>query len=162
MDEHGIVQMEDAPRRDVDAGPMGGTWWDIGQAGGSVTTGLRRIQVTPGRRATPAHAHDAEEEIFYVLAGAGLSWQDGRTCRVGKGDCIVHPAGGPAHTLQRIRRPVAQWRPVPRKTLSGGAPGEMGRAILGQRADRLPTSLSRVDVRLTREAPVTRRRLRQS
>jgi uncharacterized cupin superfamily protein len=99
MDVQGIVQMEDAPRRDVDAGPMGGTWWDIGLAGGSVTTGLRRIQVAPGRRATPAHAHDAEEEIFYVLGGSGLSWQDGETCRVGEGDCIVHPAGGPAHTL---------------------------------------------------------------
>jgi uncharacterized cupin superfamily protein len=91
--------MEDAPRRDVDAGPMAGTWWDIGLAGGSVTTGLRRIQVMPGRRATPAHAHDAEEEIFYVLGGSGLSWQDGETCRVGEGDCIVHPAGGPVHTL---------------------------------------------------------------
>jgi uncharacterized cupin superfamily protein len=99
MDVQGIAQMEDAPRRDVDAGPMGGNWWDLGRAGGSLTTGLRRIQVTPGRRATPAHAHDAEEEIFYVLGGAGLSWQDGKTCRVGQGDCIVHPAGGPAHTL---------------------------------------------------------------
>ena len=99
MDVQGIVQMEEAPRREVDAGPMGGTWWDIGRAGGSVTTGLRRIQVAPGRRATPAHAHDAEEEIFYVLGGEGLSWQDGKTCRVKAGDCIVHPAGGPAHTL---------------------------------------------------------------
>jgi uncharacterized cupin superfamily protein len=99
MDVQGVVQMEEAPHREVDAGPMGGTWWEIGRAGGSVTTGLRRIQVAPGRRATPAHAHDAEEEIFYVLRGAGLSWQDGKTCRVGEGDCIVHPAGGPAHTL---------------------------------------------------------------
>ena len=99
MDVEGIVQIEDAPKREVDAGPMGGTWWEVGRAGGSVTTGLRRIKVAPGRRATPAHAHDAEEEIFYILGGEGLSWQDGKTCRVGEGDCIVHPAGGPAHTL---------------------------------------------------------------
>jgi uncharacterized cupin superfamily protein len=99
MDVQGIVQMEEAPKREVDAGPMAGTWWDIGLAGGSVTTGVRRLQVAPGRRSTPAHAHDADEEIFYVLGGEGLSWQDGRTCRVAPGDCIVHPAGGPAHTL---------------------------------------------------------------
>lgn len=45
------------------------------------------------------HVHGAEEEIFYVLGGSGLLWQDGKTCEVGAGDCIVHLADGAAHTL---------------------------------------------------------------
>ena len=85
--------------RRVEVGPMCATWTDLGKAGGSVATGLKRIQIEPLRRSTPVHVHDAEEEIFYVLGGDGLSWQDGETCRVTAGDCIVHVAGGAAHTL---------------------------------------------------------------
>ena len=94
-----IVQMGSAPSRRAEAGQVAGTWSDLGRAGGSVTTGLRHARIDPGRRSTPVHAHDAEEEVFYVLAGGGLSWQDGKTCAVGPGDCIVHVAGGAAHTL---------------------------------------------------------------
>ncbi len=47
---------------------MCATWTDLGKAGGSVATGLKRIQIEPGRRSTPAHVHEVEEEIFYVLA----------------------------------------------------------------------------------------------
>jgi uncharacterized cupin superfamily protein len=106
MNVQGLVEMGEAPSRRVDTGPMGGLWWDLGRAGGSVTTGLRRIEVEPGRRATPVHVHDAEEEIFFVLGGSGLSWQDGRTCTVGAGDCIVHPPGGAAHTLVAGRQGI--------------------------------------------------------
>jgi len=95
----GLVRWEEVPGRRVEVGPMCATWTDLGNAGGSVATGLKRIQIEPGRRSTPAHVHDAEEEIFYVLGGDGLSWQDGETCRVAAGDCIVHVAGGAAHTL---------------------------------------------------------------
>jgi uncharacterized cupin superfamily protein len=94
-----VVRWEEVPGRRVEVGPMCATWTDLGKAGGSVATGLKRIQIEPGRRSTPAHAHDAEEEIFYVLGGDGLSWQDGETCEVMAGFCIVHVAGGAAHTL---------------------------------------------------------------
>jgi uncharacterized cupin superfamily protein len=43
--------------------------------------------------------HADEEEHFYVLAGSGLSWQDGWTYRVQAGDLLVHPAQGAAHTI---------------------------------------------------------------
>jgi uncharacterized cupin superfamily protein len=76
------------------------TWYDLGSAAGSEAVGLARSRVAPGQQPTPPHRHAAEEEIFYVLDGSGLSWQDGRTCAVGPGDCLVHRAGGPAHTLQ--------------------------------------------------------------
>ncbi len=99
MAADGLVRWEEVPGRRVEAGPMCATWTDLGQAGGSVATGLKCIQIEPGRRSTPAHVHDAEEEIFYVLGGDGLSWQDGETCTVTAGDCIVQVAGGAAHTL---------------------------------------------------------------
>ena len=47
----------------------------------------------------PVHVHGDEEELFYVLAGAGLSWQDGRTYAVSAGDCILHLPGAEAHTI---------------------------------------------------------------
>lgn len=94
-----IVHWDDVTGRRVEVGPMAGVWRDLGHAVGSVTTGLRHVQVDPGRRSTPVHTHEGEEEIFFVLAGAGTSWQDGKGHPVGAGDCLVHVAGGPAHTL---------------------------------------------------------------
>ncbi len=94
-----LVRWAEVPGRKVEVGPMCATWTDLGKAGGSIATGLKRIQIEPGRRSTPAHVHDAEEEIFFVLDGDGLSWQDGETCTVTTDDCIVHVAGGAAHTL---------------------------------------------------------------
>lgn len=74
----------------------------LGEAAGSVGVGVRRIQLAPGGWSTPAHEHGGEEEIFYVLAGRGLSWCDGATAEIGAGDCIVYLAGGGAHTLHAL------------------------------------------------------------
>jgi uncharacterized cupin superfamily protein len=46
------------------------------------------------------HEHGIDEEIFYVLDGEGLLWQDGKTFPVGRGDCIVHRPKRGAHTLR--------------------------------------------------------------
>jgi uncharacterized cupin superfamily protein len=62
--------------------------------------GLRRIEVAAGHFATPAHEHGAEEEIFYVLGGTGLLWQDGQTFAVGAEDVIVHRPRRGVHTLR--------------------------------------------------------------
>ena len=50
----------------------------------------------------PAHEHGRSEEIFYVLAGQGLSWQRGEVAEIGAGDCIVYLAGSGAHTLHAL------------------------------------------------------------
>jgi uncharacterized cupin superfamily protein len=47
----------------------------------------------------PVHVHADDEELFYVLDGGGLSWQDGRTYAVGAGDCVLHSPGAEAHTI---------------------------------------------------------------
>ncbi len=85
-------------------GHIAGTWSSLtGRASRSV--GLKRIQVDPGRWSTPLHLEGAEEEIFYVLGGSGMSvqWEgegDPVAYEVGAGDCLVHLALENAHTLQ--------------------------------------------------------------
>lgn len=84
-------------------GHIAASWRDL--AGDrSVTVGVRRIAVEPGRWATPLHLECSEEEIFYVLSGSGVSLQwDGEQTEafaVGTGDCLVHLALSHAHTIQ--------------------------------------------------------------
>ena len=81
-------------------GHIGGTWYDLGRAAGSVGAGVRRIVLEEGQVSTPAHVEGGDEEIFFVLSGSGLSWQDGRTHEVRAGDCVVHLAAAEAHTLR--------------------------------------------------------------
>jgi len=83
-----------------EAGHIAGTWRDLGTAAGTVGAGVKLIDVDPGKWSTPAHVEGAEEEIFYVLEGSGVSWQDGAVCEVRAGDCLVHLPGGKAHTLR--------------------------------------------------------------
>ena len=69
----------------------------------SITAGVVRITVEPGRWATPLHLEGSEEEIFFVLSGSGVSYQgDGDAewaTAVGPGDCLVHRALEHAHTI---------------------------------------------------------------
>jgi uncharacterized cupin superfamily protein len=108
-------------------GHIKGIWRDPGREAGSRTVGLRRIEVAEGHFSTPAHDHGVDEEIFFVLAGEGLLWQDGDTYDVGSGDCIVHrPKRGP-HTLC-------------------AASGGLDVLVFGQRADASLTALPRAGV----------------
>lgn len=94
-----VIHWDEAEARVVDQGPFGARWTDLGKAAGTLATGVRRAEILPGKRSTPVHAHTAEEEIFYVLGGHGLSWQDGAVYEVGAGDCIVHLPRAESHTL---------------------------------------------------------------
>lgn len=95
----GITHFDDASGRDYAEGHIRARWTGLGEAAGSVGIGLRRIQIPAGGWSTPAHEHGAEEELFYVLAGRGLSWQKGRTAEIGRGDCILYPPGRGAHSV---------------------------------------------------------------
>ncbi len=57
------------------------------------------MKLDPGGRSSPVHVELDEEEIFYVLAGTGLSWQSGKTYEVRAGDTIVHRVAEEDHTL---------------------------------------------------------------
>jgi uncharacterized cupin superfamily protein len=79
--------------------PMLGRWYDLGGAAGSRAVGLVREQIDAGCQPSPAHRHGAEEEIFFVLGGDGLSWHDGATHAVRAGDVVVHRAAEHVHTF---------------------------------------------------------------
>jgi uncharacterized cupin superfamily protein len=101
--EH-VAHWDDVRGGRREAGHIAGTWYDLGSAAGTVGAGVKRIQVDAGRWSTPAHVEGAEEEIFLVLAGSGVSWQDdgrgGVAYEVGEGDCLVHLPDVEAHTLR--------------------------------------------------------------
>lgn len=94
-----VAHWDEAPSARFDVGPMGADWDLLGNAAGCDRIGLRRIRISPGKQSTPVHAHFGEEEIFYVLRGAGFSWQEGGVYEIGEGDVLLHPRGGPAHTV---------------------------------------------------------------
>ena len=79
--------------------PLGGWWQRLGDAAGTVGVGCQRVRIPEGLLLTPPHVHTGEEEIFHILSGNAILWQDGRTCTVGEGDTIVHVARGAPHTL---------------------------------------------------------------
>jgi len=95
-----VVHWDDVEGYRREAGHIAGTWRDLGTAAGSVRTGVKRIDVDPGKWSTPAHEEAAEEEIFFVLRGSGISWQDGRVYDVRAGDCLVHRMLEGTHTLR--------------------------------------------------------------
>jgi uncharacterized cupin superfamily protein len=83
----------------IEGTQLRGTRWRLGAAAGADRAGLSRYRLAAGERAMPAHVHADEEEILYVLAGDGLSWQDGRTYAVRAGDCVLHRADAEVHTI---------------------------------------------------------------
>lgn len=122
-----IANLHESRSLEVAVGHIKGVWRDLGREAGSRTVGLRRIEIADGHFSTPAHEHGADEEIFFVLGGEGLLWQDGDTYAVGAGDCIVHrPKRGP-HTLR------------------GGA-GGLDVLVFGQRRDPSLTALPRAGI----------------
>ena len=78
---------------------MDATWQRLGDAAGTKGVGLNRVRVAPGKLPTPPHSHGASEEIFYVLEGSGLAWQDEQVHEVRPGDCIIHRANELEHTF---------------------------------------------------------------
>ncbi len=101
-----ISHWDQAENRRAELGHLAGRWTSLARAAGARRLGVNRIEVDPGMWSTPAHVHQAEEEIFFVLGGTGLSWQqvgtegDVRAYEVREGDCIVHLAGRERHTLK--------------------------------------------------------------
>jgi uncharacterized cupin superfamily protein len=121
------MHWDDARTSRGERGHIAGTWRSLtGRA--SHTAGVKRIQIDAGMWSTPLHLEGAEEEIFYVLGGSGISVQsDGDETlayEIREGDCLVHLALENAHTLragddgldvlafgQRVYAPGVTWLP---------------------------------------------------
>ena len=105
-----------------------------------------------GAWSTPAHEHGRSEEIFYVLAGQGLSWQRGEVAEIGAGDCIVYLAGSGAHTLHALTElDVLAFGPRERDE-SPRFP-RLGGSLLGNRfVDSSPGAMDGLPTQFVREA----------
>jgi uncharacterized cupin superfamily protein len=148
----GIAHFDDARLRDVDIGHLRARWAYLGEAAGSVGVGVRRLQIHEGGWSTPAHEHGREEEIFYVLSGRGLSWQDGATAEVATGDCIVYLAGGGAHTLHALE-PLDVLAFGPRRDDEALGLPRLELSIIGKRAvESVPGYVDGAPIQFLREA----------
>ena len=98
------IHIDDVPSRRWEYGEVGATRRRLGVAAKAKRLGIALIEIDPGKRSTPPHAHADEDEVFLVMAGGGLSYQtsgphDVRTYAIGVDDLLWHPANGDAHTL---------------------------------------------------------------
>jgi uncharacterized cupin superfamily protein len=124
----------------------------LGSAAGCVGVGVRRIEVPAGGWTTPAHEHGRGEEIFYVLAGRGISWHRGRTAEVGADDCIVYPAHSGAHTLHALE-PLDVLAFGPREYDESLGFPRLGMSLVGLRAvETISGVVDRAPIQFVREA----------
>jgi uncharacterized cupin superfamily protein len=138
-----IAHWDDVQADRLEKGHMCGTWTDLGEAAGSQHVGVNRIQIDPGRWSTPVHRELDAEEIFFVLAGSGLSWHDGKTYEIGSADCIVCRVAE-EHTLRAGdeglevlafgERIIARYTHFPRTNVIGNYPGVTVDVSQGPRA----------------------------
>ena len=94
-----VAHWDDVPAQHRAKGEMDATWQRLGDAAGTREVGVNRVRVAPGRLPTPPHSHGASEELYFVLAGSGLAWQDGDVHEVRPGDCVIHRADEHEHTF---------------------------------------------------------------
>jgi uncharacterized cupin superfamily protein len=95
-----LAHWDEVEGRRNEKGPMAATWQRLGDAAGAKGIGVNRVRVEPGRLPTPPHSHGLSEEIYYVLGGSGLLWQDEAVCEVRAGDTIVQVADHHEHTFR--------------------------------------------------------------
>lgn len=94
-----VCHWDDVPWSAHEHGDLSCERQRLGAAAGTLDVGLSRYRVPPGRRPMPLHMHADEEEIFFVLAGSGFSWQDDALHEIGAGDAVVYRRSEAAHTL---------------------------------------------------------------
>jgi uncharacterized cupin superfamily protein len=147
-----LAHFDEAPHREFELGHLRGRWTFLGEAAGSVGVGVRRMQIPAGGWSTPAHEHGREEEIFYVLGGRGISWQDGHTAEVAKGDCIVYLPSEGAHTLHSLDA-LDVLAFGPRHEDESPRFPRLGLSLVGRRAvESEPGSENRAPIQFIRES----------
>jgi uncharacterized cupin superfamily protein len=69
----------------------------LGDAVGLKNLGVHLMVVAPGDPSTELHRHRYEDEAIYVLSGRGTAVVGDESYRIGPGDFLGFPGGGPAH-----------------------------------------------------------------
>src|SRR5690349_9327838 len=95
----GLAHWDDVEGHRAAKGEMDAVWQMLGRAAGTKDVGVNRVRVAPGMLPTPPHSHGASEEIYFVLSGSGLAWQDGEVHEVRPLDCIIQTADHFEHTF---------------------------------------------------------------
>jgi uncharacterized cupin superfamily protein len=95
----GVAHWDEVESHRRAKGEMDATWQALGNAAGARGVGVNRVRVAPGKLPTPPHSHGASEELYFVLAGSGLAWQDDVVHEVRPLDCVIHRADEHEHTF---------------------------------------------------------------
>jgi uncharacterized cupin superfamily protein len=100
-----IVNVADVEPVEHESTTLGRRARYMSREAGSRRTGLRYIEVFPGKLNAPPHCHSAEEEIFVVLDGEGqlLLWEEDGVAEhpVRAGSVVCRPPGtGVAHAFR--------------------------------------------------------------
>jgi uncharacterized cupin superfamily protein len=95
----GVAHWDEVETHRRAKGEMAATWQWLGNAAETRGVGLNRVRVEQGKLPTPPHSHGASEEIYFVLAGSGLAWQDGEVHEVRRLDCVIHRPDEMEHTF---------------------------------------------------------------
>ena len=82
----------------------------VGQQLGAQKLGYRLYVLEPGMRGSPFHSHRVNEEMFYVVAGAGEVRVGAERFPIRAGDVIACPPGGPEAAHQIINTSNAELR----------------------------------------------------
>jgi uncharacterized cupin superfamily protein len=95
----GVAHWDEVEAHHSAKGEMDARWQWLGRVAGTRGVDVNRVRVEAGKLPTPPHSHGASEEIYFVLAGSGLAWQDGAVHEVRPLDCVVHRADEHEHTF---------------------------------------------------------------
>jgi uncharacterized cupin superfamily protein len=97
--------------------PTGGATERFGSRSGAVGArigarllGYNITAVAPGKRAFPLHNHHANEEMFFILQGAGELRIGDERYSIRAGDFIANPPGGPESAHQIINTGSEEMR----------------------------------------------------
>ncbi|PKP81725.1 MAG: cupin [Alphaproteobacteria bacterium HGW-Alphaproteobacteria-18] len=98
-----VITLSDLPMsRQTNAhDAYGASFAAIAAPAGATRLGARLVEILPGKRAWPLHAHQANDEMFVILHGRGVLRLGPDEWVVQAGDVAICPAGGAgtAHQL---------------------------------------------------------------
>jgi uncharacterized cupin superfamily protein len=94
-----VAHWDDVPWTRRAKGEMDASWQRLGDAAGARGVGVNRVRVGAGKLPTPPHSHGASEELYFILGGSGLAWQDEHVHEVRPRDCVIHRADEHEHTF---------------------------------------------------------------
>jgi uncharacterized cupin superfamily protein len=96
-----IVALDDVPVQDYGRGDVAAMRRGLTDALGRRRVGVAHLTVAPGALSSPPHCHAAEEEIFYVVDGAGALLLGDDEHPVRAGSVVARPPGtGVAHAFR--------------------------------------------------------------